>query len=104
MDPTVDGSRDIHRNCLREVIKDTYKVVREEPLCTLQQLLEAAIRQNLCSSTLADRDQVTIEDDDDDDDDDDEVMTEAGPATAMPPPRPCTKRSTSCYAGKTAQG
>jgi hypothetical protein len=86
MDPTVDGSRDIHRNCLREAIKDTFKVAREDPLCTLQHLLEAAIKQDLCSSTLADRDQVTMEDDEDDDDD--EVMSEAGPSTAMPPPRP----------------
>jgi hypothetical protein len=31
MDPTVDGSKDLHRNCLREAIKDTYKGPERTP-------------------------------------------------------------------------
>jgi hypothetical protein len=54
MDPTVDRSKNLHCNCLREAIKDTYHGAQEDPQYTLQQLLEDAIKQDFCSSTLVD--------------------------------------------------
>jgi hypothetical protein len=101
-DPTVDGSKEIHRNCLREAIIDTYSGARDDLLFTLQQLLDTAIKQNLCSSTLAVHVQVgPLQDDNDDDDDDnaeleetgddnheDKAMEEAQPEPAAPPQKP----------------
>ena len=42
-DPTVDGSKDIHRNCLRDAIVDTYPNASDQ---TLQQLKEESKRFN----------------------------------------------------------
>jgi hypothetical protein len=93
MDPTVDGSKDLHHNCLQEAIKDTYNhpVGPERTpsiMCsTLQQLLEDAIKQNFCSSTLTDQahDTSRHSDCEDKNEDGDEVMEEAAPAMATPP-------------------
>ena len=42
-DPTVDGSKEIHRNCLREAIMDTYPEARKNAAkFTLQNLLDAS--------------------------------------------------------------
>jgi hypothetical protein len=40
MDPTVDGTKEIHKNCLREAIMDTYPKARTDPKFTLQNLLD----------------------------------------------------------------
>ena len=39
MDPTVDGTKEIHRNCLREAVKDTYQETLG-PDMTLQDILQ----------------------------------------------------------------
>jgi hypothetical protein len=35
-----DGTRELHKNCLREAIMDTYPQAREDPNFTLQMLLD----------------------------------------------------------------
>jgi hypothetical protein len=95
MDPTVDGSKAIHRNCLREALKDTYEGAHTNPNYTLQNLLDDAIKLGHCSSTQGTVEQVTIESDDEDneylddnDDDDDKNKESAPPPLVKPPPKP----------------
>ncbi len=52
MDPTVEGSKDLHHNCLRKAIKDKYHGAPDDPQYTLQQLLEDAIKQDFCPREL----------------------------------------------------
>jgi hypothetical protein len=43
-DPTVDGSKEIHRNCLWEALIDTYPRISQDPDYTLQDLLDDSIK------------------------------------------------------------
>ncbi len=46
-DPTVDGTKPMHKNCLREAIMDTYPRARDDPNYTIQDLINDAIEKDL---------------------------------------------------------
>jgi hypothetical protein len=46
-DPTVDGTKPMHKNCLREAIMDTYPRARDDPNYTIQDLINDAIEKEL---------------------------------------------------------
>ncbi len=72
-DPTVDGTKPMHKNCLREAIMDTYPRARDDPNYTIQDLINNAIEKDLYEGPEA---QAATEEDGDD---------SPGPSTSKEP-------------------
>jgi hypothetical protein len=62
-DPTVDGTKPMHKNCLREAIMDTYPRALNDPNYTIQDLVNDTIANNLYDGPEALA--ATVEDGDD---------------------------------------